>query len=333
LNRNIVIISGVVIASLVGISVFISFYNDQLTPQENSVKMALTNWAGFAHSFIADEKRFFEDEGVNVELLLRERTQDTIQAFKDRDVDGLFEIQSDAMLLASQGIPLKIVYIVDYSNGGDVLVSKPEIKAITDLKGKKISVNAINGFDHYFLLYLLKQNDMDESDVVIVSLPGDEVPEALKDGRIDAGQTWEPYESEAVASGYRVLASSADAPGIITDVLMFHSKFIEERPDDVKKIIRALDRALKYRNVDYIGSYGIMSDATGISPSDLKRTIGGNIFPDLEENKESFTESEKTTSLYYSGKIISDFFLERGVISSPINLKDLLATEIIMDIK
>ena len=332
MNRNTGIVAAVVIAFVIGIGIFFSSDIYQSTSQDNSVKISLNLWGGYAHSFIAQEKGFFKDEGVNVELILRERTQDSIQAFKNGEADGLFQIQSDAMLLASQGVPLKIVYVVDYSDGADVLVSKPDIKSIADLKGKKISVNAINGFDHYFLLYLLKQNDLEESDVEIVSLPADEVPDALEEGIIDAGQVWEPYQSQAIDNGYRLLASSVDAPGIITDVLMFHSKFVEERPDDVKKIIRAMDRALKYRNIDYIGSYGIMSEATGISPSDLKSTIGGNIFPDLEENKESFTKSEKSTSLYTSGEFISNFFLEKGVISTPIEMKDLLATEIIMEL-
>ncbi len=332
MNRNIVIISGVVIASLVGISIFVSSDIYQSTSQNNSVKITMHLWPGYSHSYIAQEKGFFEEEGVNVELQLIENIDDNLQVFKDGNADASFGLQSDAMLLSAQGIDLKIVYIADFSNGGDVIVSKLDIKTIADLKGKTVSVDKLNGFNHIFLVELLKQNGIKESDVKIVPLLSSNVPEALESGIIDAGQTWEPYQSQAIENGFRLLATSAEVPGIITDVLMFHSKFVEERPDDVKKIIIALDRALKYRNIDYIGSYGIMSDATGVSPSDLKRTIGGNIFPDLEENKESFTESEKLTSLYSSGKIISDFFLEKGVISAPINLKDLLATEIIMGV-
>ena len=333
MNRNIAITAAVVIAFVIGTSIFVSSDIYQPISQDNSVKITMHKWPGYFHSFIAEEKRFFAEEGVNVELQLIENIDDNLQVFKDGKADAAFGLQSDAMLLAAEGVELKIVYITDFSNGGDVIVSKLDIKTIADLKGKTISVDKLNGFNHIFLVELLRINGLSESDVTVVPLIASEVPEALKDGRIDAGQTWEPYESQAIDDGYRKLASSAEVPGIITDVLMFHSKFVEERPDDVKKIIRAMDRALKYRNVDYIGSYGIMTAATGIPPSDLKRSIGGNIFPDLEENKESFTESEKLTSLYSSGRIISDFFLEKGVIEEPINLKDLLATEIIMELE
>ena len=317
---------------MIGISILFSIDIYQSTFQNNSVKITMHLWPGYFHSFIAQEKGFFEDEGVNVELVLIENIDDNLQFFKEGKADAAFGLQSDAMLLYSQGVPLKIVYIVDFSNGGDVVVSKLDIKTITDLKGKTVSVDKLNSFNHIFLVELLRINGLEESDVKIVPIIASKVPNALKSGLIDAGQTWEPYQSQAIDNGYRLLATSADAPGIITDVLMFDSKFVEERPDDVKKILRSLDRALKHRNIDYIGSYGIMSEATGISPSDLKRTIDGNTFPDLEENKESFAESEKLIGLYSSGKIISDFFLDKGVISAPINLKDLLATEIIMEI-
>jgi len=323
-------ISVVVLVIALVAGAFISYVSFQSQSQSNSIKIAIDLWPGFAHAYIAEEKGFFRDEGVNVELQINQNIEDNIQLFIDKKVDGLFGLQSDAMLLAAQGVQLKIVYITDFSNGGDVIISKPSIKTIQDLKGKSVSVEYLNSFNHIFLVQLLRMNGLQESDVKIVPVTGSEVPDKLEAGIIDAGQTWEPFQSEATEKGFRVLATSADEPGLITDVLIFHSKFVEERPDDVKKIIRAMDRALKYRNIDYIGSYGIMSEATGISPSDLKRTITGSIFPDLEENQQSFTKSTKTTSLYTSGKIISDFFLEKEIISTAINLRDILAIEIIM---
>jgi len=331
LNKKLFIVVGVA-AVMIGISIFFSSDIYQSTTQNNSVKITMHLWPGYFHSFIAEKKGFFEEEGVIVELIINENIDDNIQYFKEGKADAAFGLQSDAMLLAAEGIPLKIVYIVDFSNGGDVIVSQLDIKTIADLKGKTVSVDKINSFNHIFLIELLREYGLEESDLKIVPIIASDVPDALEAGIIDAGQTWEPYLSQAVDNGYKILATSADEPGIITDVLMFDSKFVEERPDDIKKIIRALDRALKYRNIDYLGSYGIMSEVTGVSPSDLKKAIGGNIFLDLEENKESFTESEKLTSLYVSGKIISDFFLEKEIISAPINLKDLLATEIIMEI-
>ena len=331
MNKKLFIIVGVA-AVMIGISIFFSSDIYQSTFQNEPVKITMHKWPGYAHSYIAQEKGFFEDEGVNVELVLIENIDDNLQYFKEGKADAAFGLQSDAMLLSAEGIPLKIVYIVDFSNGGDVIVSKLDIKTITDLKGKTVSVDKLNSFNHIFLVELLRINGLEESDVKIVPIIASEVPNALKSGLIDAGQTWEPYQSQAIDNGYRLLATSADAPGIITDVLMFHSKFVEERPDDVKKVLRGLFRALEFRDTNQNESYYIMSNAFEMSPASLKVTVEGNIFPNLKENNEAFTDSGQPISLYTSGKIISNFFINKGIINEPINTDKILATEIISEI-
>ena len=71
-----------------------------------------------------------------------------------------------------------------------------------------------------------------------------------------------------------------------------------------------------------------MSEATGVPPGALRDTIqAGNIFPDLEENKQAFVRSEQPTSLFKSGKFISDFFLNHKVIDNPIDLGAVNAPE------
>jgi len=317
---------------MIGISFFFSSNISQSIFQNEPVKITMHKWPGYAHSYIAQEKGFFEDEGVNVELVLIENIDDSLQYFKEGKADAAFGLQSDAMLLSAEGVPLKIVYVADFSNGGDVIVSKLDIKTITDLKGKTISVDKLNGFNHIFLIELLEMNGLVESDVKIIPIIASQVPDALKNGLIDAGQTWEPYQSHAIANGYRLLATSADAPGVITDVLIFHSKFIEERPDDVKKVLRGLFRALEFRDTNQNESYHIMSNAFEMSPASLKVTVDGIIFPNLKENNESFTDSGQPISLYTSEKIISNFFLNRGIINEPINTDKILATEFVSEI-
>ena len=237
------------------------------------------------------------------------------------------------MLLSAQGVPLRIVYIADFSNGGDVIISRLDIKTVSGLKGKRISVDKLNGFNHIFLVELLRLNGLAETDVTIVPLPASQVPEALEVGSISAGQTWEPYQSQAMAKGYRLLASTRDAPGIVTDVLMFRSDVIEKRPEDVRKFVKCLFRALRFRATNENEAYAIISKAYNVPPGSLKRTIQGNIFPDLDANIRAFEKTEELTSLFRIGGIISDFFLEKGCIEKPVDLDKLHAPEIVRGLK
>ena len=293
-------------------------------------KITLHSWPGYYHSYIAKEQGFFVEAGVHVEITLVEDIDANLQSFVAGNADAAFGLQSDAYLLASQGVPLKIVYIADFSNGGDVVISQPEIRTVADLRGKTVSVDKLNGFNHIFLAELLRLNGLTEEDVNIVPVIASEVPAALREGRIDAGQTWEPYKSKALAAGNRLLATTADAPGIVTDVLMVKREVMEKRGDDVRAVVKALFKALEFRATHETLSYAIMSEATGVPPGALRDTIqAGNIFPDLEENKQAFVRSEQPTSLYKSGKFISDFFFKHEVIDIPIDLGVVNAPEIV----
>jgi len=305
----------------------------KVVEEKEPIKLTMHLWPGYVHSYIAQEKGFFEEEGVEVELIINEDIQENINFFLNRRADLAFGLQSDAMKLAGNGFDLKIVYVVDYSDGGDVIVSKTNIKSIEDLKGKTISVDSLNSFNHIFVLELLRLNGMIEDDVEIVPILASDVPEALESGQIDAGQTWEPYQGQAIGKGFRLLASTADAPGIVTDVLMARTDIVEERPDEVRAIVKALFRALEFRETNQAEAYAIMSEAFNIPAGNLKGTIEGNIFPDLEGNKRSFTKSDDSESLYKSGQIISDFFVRKGIFKDPVNLDELLAAEIVNGIE
>ena len=290
-------------------------------------------WPGYVHAYIAQEKGFFKEEGVEVELALIEGVDENLKHFREGDFDAAFGLQSDAMLLAAQGVPLRIVYVADFSNGGDVIISKLDIRTVSALKGKRVSVDKLNSFNHIFLVALLRLNGLAETDVSIVPVPASAVPKALDEGTIDAGQTWEPYQSQAMAKGFRLLASTRDAPGIVTDVLMFRSEVVENRPEDVRKIVKGLFRALRFRATNANEAYAIMSKAYNIPPGSLKRTIQGNIFPDLDANIEAFEKTEEPTSLFRTGAIISDFLLKKIVIEKPVDLDKLHAPEIVRGLR
>lgn len=328
-----IIISTIVLAIIV-VGIFMLQSNTEKKIIGKPLRVTLHLWPGYYHSFIAQEQGFFRDEGVNLELTLIEDVDANLKAFVDGRADAAFGLQSDAMLLFAQGVELKIVYIADFSNGGDVVISKPDIQTVSELRGKTVSVDKLNSFNHIFLAELLRLNGLTESEVNIVPVKARDVPAALAAGKIDAGQTWEPYKSKALAQGYRLLATSADAPGIITDVLMVKKDVIEQREEDVRGFVKALFKALEFRESSPNISYAIMADATNVPPGILRDTIqSGNIFPNLEENKQAFRKTEQPISLYKSGEIISKFFLEKGIIKNPINLNLVHGSEIVNGIK
>ena len=135
--RNIGIASVAIV--LVGIGVFFSSGITQETPQKE-INIIMNVWAGYIHATIADERGFFKDSGVPVNLKIVKEYPDMITLFLDGKYDGFFGVYSDVILINYQGIPLKVVYVTDYSSGADVIISQPQIRTVADLKGKTISI-------------------------------------------------------------------------------------------------------------------------------------------------------------------------------------------------
>jgi NitT/TauT family transport system substrate-binding protein len=305
---------------LIGILIIAgSFYwNSQSkdSMNETPVKIAVNQWPGFAHVFIAEEKGFFEKNNVKVELVFGIEYSKAQERYINGEADGVIEAFSDTIFHNSEGIKTSVVYIADYSDEGDAIIGKSSLNSLADLKGKKVGVDEINGFSHIFVLASLEKVGLKESEIQIENVPAQQVLDALESGKIDAGHTWEPIKSAALAKGYKQLGKAGDIPGIITDVLVFNDKIIEERPEDIQAIVKSILEAKEFLDKNPEEAIKIMAEKEEMSEEEMNSGLKGVHQLNLNENIEAMKKSEETTSLYASGKIIADFYIERGQLSS-----------------
>ena len=306
----------------------------KIAEEKEPVKIAINSqWPGYAHTYIAQEKGFFEKNNVDVELIPTKDDVESRQLYTNREVDGYFNVYVDIIISNSEGIQSKVVYIADFSNTGDVIIGKPEFNSLADLKGKKIGIEGINTFSHIFALSAVEKAGLNEYDVQFDQVFARDVLTALEQGKIDAGHTWEPTKSAALEKGYKLLGKAGDVPGIITDVLAFSPKIIEERPEDIQAIVKSILEARDFVYSDREKALGIMATAEGMSKEEMDGGIAGVIQPDLEENINAMKDSEKTTSLYGSGEIIAQFYLDRGQLSSIPDFGEIIEPRFVNDIR
>ena len=284
--------------------------------EKKPIKIGISVWQGYAHAFVAQKKGFFGKNNVSVELVFKKGIAESIELYKNGEVDGVFNVFADMILINLKGIPTKVVYVPSYSESGDVIIGKAEFNSIADLKGKTISFQGVNTFSNLFVLKALEKAEIKEAEVQFQEIPGMDVLNAMEEGKIDAGHTWEPVISEALKKGYKILCKASDTPGIITDVLAFNSKIIEERPDDVQHIVKSLLEAKDFINSNKDEAIDIMAKAEGVDRVEVQRGIDTEVHMlDLNENIEAMKKSENTASLYVSLKVITDFYVKRGLIS------------------
>ncbi len=290
--------------------------------EKSPIKIVLNAWPGYAHVFIAQEKGFFKRHNVEVELIFTKEYPEAQKIFRNGDADGIAEVYTDTIFRNANDIPSKVIYVVDYSDTADVIIGKSD--TLASLKGKTVGIERINSFSHIFVLRALENVGLYEGDVQFEIVPAPKVLDALEEGRIDAGHTWEPTKSAALKKGYTILATAGDVPGIITDVISLRSELIKERPKAVQSIFNALVEAQEYRDANWEEAIQIMAKAEGMSTEEMDSGLKEIKRLNLADNLKAMQKSENTTSLYGAGKIIADFYLDRGQINQVPNLDEII---------
>ncbi len=201
------------------------------TVNEKPVRLALVVWAPNFLAYIAEEKGYFEKNNVAVNLTFIQNYGEALRDYSNGDYDGMLLVYADSLIQNAEGINTKVVYNLDTSTIGDVIVGNGN--NLSEAKGKKIGVDGINSYSHLFVLKSLEKVGLNEGDVEFVTMPAHNISDALKEGKIFAGYTYVPYISDLVKNGYKILSTALDIPGVITDVVSFHSDIVEQRPQDI----------------------------------------------------------------------------------------------------
>ncbi len=289
----------------------------------DALTIGLDPWPGFGILYIAEDMGFFQQQGVNVQLVPFEAGFQTAQAFAEKRLDGGVSTLSDAIAMAAAGVPLQVVWLVDQSIGGDVLVSNG-IERLADLRGKRIGL-AFGTFGHVFTLALLKQAGLQASDFTIVNLDPSEVPSALAAGTIDAGHTYDPFAQQAIDQGASILGSSMELPGVIIDIIAFQQHSIDADPDRIQRFVRAISAAQAWWAANPAEGNALVGERLGLTPDEVRDSMTLLRLYSASENRAAMDPTfQETGSAFVSGKVTVDIFMETGLIDQAVDVQTIL---------
>src|SRR5258708_39723104 len=100
------------------------------------LKLAYSDWPGYTVLEVAKQKGWFKDAGVDVELAWFDYLP-SLDAFSANKIDGVCVVATDALVNGANGAKSKIIALLDYSDGSDLIIGKPGINSIKHLKGQK----------------------------------------------------------------------------------------------------------------------------------------------------------------------------------------------------
>ncbi|MDX3928509.1 MAG: taurine ABC transporter substrate-binding protein [Shinella sp.] len=168
---------------------------------------------------------------------------DVIRAMSSGDVNIGEAGSSPIAAAASQGLPIKLFWILDDIANAEQLVARngSGIKTIADLKGKTIAVPFVST-SHYQLMYALSEVGLSSSDVKLLNMRPPEIAAAWERGDIDATFIWAPVLDVAKKSG-TVIASAGDfaEKGKATfDGIVVTDEFAGANADFMTKFVKLL---------------------------------------------------------------------------------------------
>jgi NitT/TauT family transport system substrate-binding protein len=284
-----------------------------------ALKIAYSDWPGWVAWEIAIQKGWFKEAGVDVDFTWLDYVP-SMEAFSAGKVDAVCMTNGDALVTGATGGKSVSIIVNDYSDGNDMIVAKPGINSVAQLKGKTIGVEV--GFvDHLLLLHALKSANLKEADVKLKNIKTDETPQALKSGGVDAIGAWQPSSGQALKElpGSKAIFTSKDVPGLIYDMLAVSPKSLAERKADWIKVTKVWDRVAKFvndeKNLDEAAK--IMSARVRLTPAEYKALMKGTHIMDLTESKKHWAKAEGLASVFGSNKIVDEFNVKNAVYKAP----------------
>ena len=283
------------------------------------LRIGYSDWPGFVAWQIAIDKGWLSEAGLDVKFDWFDYSA-SMEAFAAGKIDGDLVTNGDALVMGAGGARNVIILITDYSNGNDMIVARPGIRTLAELKGKRIGIET-GLVDHLLLLDGLRKQGMTQNDVTLVNSKTNETPQVLASGQVDAIGAWQPNSGLAMKAlpGSRPVYTSAQAPGLIYDVLTVNPAGLAAHRADYIKLIQVWERVVSYINDPKTQQDAVqtMSARVGMAPAKYQLLLAGTHLIGIAEAKGVLVKADGLGSLYGSTQNADDFNVHNAVYKQP----------------
>lgn len=282
--------------------------------KKETVSMAFCTWTGYAPMFIAKEKGYFDEAGIDMNIQVIEDESTYTSIITNGSVQFLATAQDPNIKMFANGADDRYVLTMDMSNGADALIASGDIATMDDLAGKTVALDKSASSYYFFLTALENAASIKEDDINVLDM-GDttEAGLAFMAGNVDAAIVWEPELSEALESvdGAHIVVSSAEYPGTIMDSLVVNTKFAKENPEVVKAVEEAWYKAVDFLNENPDEAHALMASGfEEVSAEDIAGDLEGLVIYGRDDNKKLLEDGEG--SIISISQSMADFWMEKG---------------------
>ena len=291
-------------------------------PAPSPLTISYSDWPGYLIWQIAIDKGWFKEAEVDVTFQWFDYSAG-MDAFSAGKLDGANVTNGDALVMGGNGARNIMIIPIDYSSGNDMVVAKPGVTSLKDLKGKKVAVE-VGLVDDLLLEHGLKKLGMSEKDVTLVNTKTNDTPQVLASGEVAAVASWQPASGQAMRAvpGARPIYTSADAPGLIYDGLAVKPESFAAHRAEWDKIAAIWFRCVAYAQDPKTepDALKIMAARDGLTPETLKPLWKGTHVLTLAEARAVMGKRPGLDSLYGSSANADAFNVAKGIYKEPLKI-------------
>ena len=277
---------------------------------EDTINLSLDEWIGWksiidANGGLSTEKGSIYDKlGIKVNISVINDATQSSNALVSGKLDAAgYTINRTAFLsqkFKESGVNVVMPFITNFSNGGDGIIAKSNIKSVDDLVNAKIGVPQFSEA-HSLVVWFVNQSDLSASnkqsiiDNLIFFATPDEAAKAFFAGQIDVAATWEPYLTQAQnMSDAHILFSTASSSSLIMDGILFNEEFAKANPDVVSAFINGALQASNMYDTELDTIKKVMPMFSTASDQDVKDNCAAAKLTTYADNLKLFNGTAKT---------------------------------------
>ncbi len=224
-------------------------------PARATIKLADPMAFVSAPVLIAVEKGYFQEQGLEVQLEAVAGAADVIPQLATVELDAAHGGISPGMFNAiARGVEIRVLApmnLIPYGESSTQLVIRKDladqgdIRSPADLRGRRIAVNTGGSLVNWQLDKVLFQHGLTIQEIDRVIIPFPDMPVALANGSIDGAMLIEPFLLRSVQQGIAARLVTRTTPGAMTTSLIGAGKWLQERPEEVRRFMVGLMKGIR----------------------------------------------------------------------------------------
>ena len=287
---------------------------------ETALRIGTNVWIGSEPLYLARELGYLDPAAV--QLVEYPSASEVLRAYRNQAIDGMVISLDELFGLAVDGLQPRTILVVDVSHGADVVVGRPGMKSMHDLKGKSVAVES-GALGAFVLSRALTLNGMQASDVDVVHLESNEQPKAFEAGKVDGAVTFDPYRGQFLKMGATQLFDSTQIPGEIVDLVAVRAPVIGKQPKAIQALLTGWFRATDYMTRDPKDAAERMGKRQQISGEQFLAAQRGLHVPTRDENLKMIGGS--APQLATTGGKLMTLMVDGKLLREPVKIEEVLA--------